>query len=177
MLLESHVKDMPGDHPMHEAIRHLRKGIEDGRRVIRGVRPPVLDEPGLAGLLHELVEHFSTLGFKVTVECSPECDSWDVSDVIRTTLFRICQEALTNSWKHSGCTKGTVRIEKHVGFLQVEVDDEGAGIKADQDCWKRGFGLKGMEARAQLLGGSLIVESGESGTRIRAILPFAVGQS
>jgi len=174
MLLEARLHGAPEDESMHDIIQHLSKGIADGRRVIRGIRPSVLDEPGISGPLHELVEHFSTVGFHVDIDCQPDGNAPDVPDPIRTAIFRICQEALTNSWKHSGCTKATVRIEKHGDSLHVEIDDDGCGMGVYPQVATNGFGLKGMEARARLLGGSLDVVSQGKGTRIRVRLPLSV---
>ncbi len=174
MLLEARLHGAPEDESVHEIIQHLSKGIEDGRRVIRGIRPTVLDEPGISGPLHELVEHFSTVGFHVDIDCQPDGNVPDVPDPIRTAIFRICQEALSNSWKHSGCNEATVRIEKQGNDLQVEINDDGCGIGRYPQVATKGFGLKGMESRARLLGGSLDVVSPGKGTRIRVRLPLAI---
>jgi len=177
MLLEATLRDSSENETLHEVINHLTKGIDDGRRVIRGVRPSVLDEPGLSGLLLELVEQFSTLGFAVDVDCSHSCNHLVLPEAIRTALFRICQEALTNSWKHSGCEKATVRIEKQGDYIRVEIDDNGRGMGARTRVAPQGFGLKGMDARARLLGGTLDVVSPGKGTRIRVHLPLFVEQT
>jgi len=174
MLLEARLHESIENESMHEVIQHLSKGIADGRRVIRGVRPSVLDEPGLGGPLHELVEHFSAVGLVVNIDCCSDCDRHDVPDAIRTAVFRICQEALSNSWKHSGCNKATVRIEKQGGCLLVEIDDDGCGLDASTRAVTKGFGLKGMDARARLLGGSLDVIRKDKGTRVRARLPLSI---
>ena len=174
MLLEARLKDLPTGDPLREIIHHLGKGITDGRRVIRGIRPSVLDEPGLGGVLHELVEHYSAVGLDVTVDCRHDGDDHDVPDAIRTAVFRICQEALTNCWKHSGGTKATVHLEKQGDCLLVEIDDDGCGINATQRVDTKGFGLKGMDTRARLLGGSLDVISKGKGTRVRARLPLSI---
>lgn len=174
MLLESRLDNMPTGDPLHEVVHHLSKGIADARRVIRGVRPSVLDEPGLAGPLDELVKHFSTVGFEVDVDCSPDCSDSDVPDAIRTAIFRICQEALNNSWKHSSSTKATVRIEKQGDWLHVEIDDDGCGIDTTRLAETKGFGLRGMEARARLLGGSLDIFGNDRGTGVRLRLPLGI---
>ena len=174
MLLEAQLHGTPEDESMHAIIQHLSKGIADGRRVIRGIRPSVLDEPGISGPLHELVEHFSTVGFHVDIDCQPDGNVPDVPDQIRTAIFRICQEALTNSWKHSGGTKATVCIQKQGDSLYVEIDDDGCGLAASPQVATKGFGLKGMDARARLLGGSLDVVSQGKGTRIRVRLPLSI---
>jgi two-component system sensor histidine kinase NreB len=127
--------------------------------------------------LHELVEHFSTVGFHVDIDCQPDGNVPDVSDAIRTAIFRICQEALTNSWKHSGCTKATVRIEKQGDCLNVEIDDDGCGLAAYPQAATKGFGLRGMDARARLLGGSLEVLGQGTGTHIRVRLPLCIAHT
>jgi signal transduction histidine kinase len=174
MLLEAQLDDLPTGNQVHEIVHHLGKGIADGRRVIRGIRPSVLDEPGLGGMLHELVEHFSTVGLEVHVAACPDGNDSDVPDAIRTAVFRICQEALTNSWKHSGCKKASVRIEKHGDCLHVEIVDDGHGIDHQRHAVNTGFGLKGMDARARLLGGSLDIVRKDKGTRVRAQLPLSI---
>ena len=174
MLLEARLDNVPTADPLHDIVHHLGKGIADGRRVIRGVRPSVLDEPGLLGPLHELVEQFSAVGFEVDVDCCPGCDESDVPDAIRTAPFRICQEALANSWKHSGCNRATVHIEKQGDWLHVEIDDDGRGIDAYPKVATKGFGLQGMDARARLLGGEVHVVDKGHGTCVRARLPLAV---
>jgi signal transduction histidine kinase len=59
-------------------------------------------------------------------------------------------------------------------LLTKEIDDDGSGIDASQRVDTKGFGLKGMDARARLLGGSLDVISKEKGTRVRAHLPLSI---
>ena len=89
-------------------------------------------------------------------------------------MFRIAQEALTNSRKYPH--PGLVRVSLHidVGCLLLEVRDWGRGFNVDSLPGKtRQFGLTGMRERAALLGGMLTVESqpGE-GTQITARIPL-----
>ena len=174
MLLEAHLHESPDNSWIYEVIQHLSKGIDDGRRVIRGIRPSVLDEHDLAGLIHELVEHFSAVGFEVNVACSRDCDGSDLSDAIKTAIFRICQEALTNSWKHSGCKKASISIEKMPDCITFEIADEGRGNVIPSRGSRKGFGLEGMDARARMLGGSIDIVGNGKGTRVRVRLPLAV---
>ena len=173
MLLESRLHDLPEGDPLGEVVQHLSKGIEDGRRVIRGIRPSVLDEPGLSGLLHELIQHFKAVGFRVDITCNPQCHDIDPPESIKTTIFRICQEALTNSWKHSGCGSAEVRIENRGSCFDIVIHDHGCGIDVPSHRNTSGLGLRGIEARARLLGGSSTIQSDRSGTCVRVCLPLA----
>ena len=175
MLLEAHFKESSDVDPIREVVHHLRKGIEDGRRVIRGIRPSVLDEPGLDGLFHELVSHFSALGFEVDAQACLADDFSTLADRIRTAIFRICQESLTNSWKHSGCSKAVVRISQEGDSVLIVISDEGCGMSAPAPGENAGFGLRGMEARARLLGGAFAMESGSGGTHVVVRLPLTTG--
>jgi two-component system sensor histidine kinase NreB len=67
-----------------------------------------------------------------------------------------------------------VRISQKGDFLLIVVSDEGCGISAVATGEHAGFGVRGMEARARLLGGSFAIESGSSGTRVVARLPLTM---
>src|SRR5262249_54462572 len=92
-------------------------------------------------------------------------------------LFRVVQESLGNVMRHSGSAKATIRLAREDDSVIVEVRDSGRGIPAEklreiQDATRAlGVGIAGMRERMRQLGGTLEVESGEGGTRVRATLP------
>jgi signal transduction histidine kinase len=97
------------------------------------------------------------------------------------TAYRIIQEALTNSARHSGGLAATVRLGYGDGALLVEVDDDGtsgpAGPAGPAPANGSGRGIAGMTERAAALGGTL--EAGprpRAGFRVRAWLPVRGGQ-
>lgn len=173
MLLESYrskhlaVESSP---MIDDAIVSLRRGIEDGRRVIRGVRPAVLDEGLLQAALYELVHQFSAPGFSVTYACAP--DVGPLPQKVTTNIYRVVQEALNNARKHSGSDRVTIDVHQEAGELHVEIRDFGHGFEVDP-ARQRGFGLRGMSERVQLLGGELRIQSEpDAGTRIAVRLPI-----
>jgi signal transduction histidine kinase len=89
-----------------------------------------------------------------------------------TALFRICQEALTNTARHAQATGVAVTFESRGAFLQLAVTDNGVGISDTQVSNRRSLGLLGMKERIEQLGGSLMVQghSGK-GTTVTACLP------
>jgi signal transduction histidine kinase len=123
--------------------------------------PPLLDQVRRAGLPVELVVHGRPRPLPATVELN---------------AYRIVQEALTNSLKHAGPTRATVTLDYEGEALRVEVTDEGKGTgspgRAEQPS--TGYGLLGMQQRAALLGGQLMVgpEDGR-GFRVAVRLPLA----
>lgn len=155
---------------MADVVDNLRRGVEDGRRVIRGIRPAVLDDSGIEAAVEDLIGQFAHSGIMVTSKCDPEVGR--LPDSIQTTIYRVIQESLSNAWKHSGTDVVRIRIDKINGDLQLEVRDFGCGFDVGP-ARKRGFGLLGMTERVRLLGGECSIQSElEQGTCISVRLPL-----
>lgn len=174
MLLESYLRKHPQMEDvcmLNNAVANLRQGIDDARRVLRGVRPSVLDDLGLKAAIDDLIDQFSTSGILVTFDCDPEIGR--LPESLQTTVYRVIQEALSNAKKHSGTD--VVRIElKYSGRdLHLEIRDFGCGFEVSS-AGKRGFGLRGMVERVRLLGGEgTILSQQDAGTRVVVRLPVA----
>ena len=175
MLLESLLQEHPGSRGsdvIDTVLGYLGKGIEEGRQVVRGVRPPLLDDLGLGAAIEDLADQFAGLG--VRVECRIEADLDAISPSLQTTIYRVTQEALNNARKHSGSDRAVVSLGYAKGGLRLEVEDRGRGFDVDAGG-RQGFGLIGMTERVRLAGGTLRIESGPGrGTRVSAELPLAV---
>ncbi len=103
---------------------------------------------------------------------------------IGTALFRITQEALTNAYKHAGATQLHVYLRYLQGSIEVEICDNGKGLKVaeysyasgaaeDRQRIYSGHGMRGMRERAEELGGTLEVKQGPTGgVSLRATLPY-----
>ena len=151
------------------AIVSLRKGVEDGRRAIRGIRPSVLDDSGLEVAIADLIDQFSPSGIMVTSKCDP--DIGRLPKTIQTTVYRVVQESLNNARKHSGTDVVRIELSKIKDDLQLEIRDFGCGFDVES-ARKRGFGLRGMIERVRLLGGECTIESEHDvGTRVSVRLP------
>jgi len=152
------------------AIGSLRKGVEDGRRAIRGIRPAVLDDSGLEAAIEDLIDHFSSSEIMITSKCDPEIGR--LPKAIQTTVYRVVQESLNNASKHSGTDVVRIELKKVNGELQFEIRDFGSGFDVESG-YKRSFGLRGMIERVRLLGGECIIESEQdAGTRVSVRLPI-----
>lgn len=161
-------------------IDYLAKGIEDGRRVIRGIRPAALDDLGLQAAISDLCDEVRAGGITVECDLDPAIDG--LTAPLQTTVYRIVQESLTNVRKHSAAERTLVRITIDKGALVVVVEDTGRGFadvgpgalpEADAD---RGLGLLGMRERVRLAGGTCDIESQPGrGTRVSVVLPVEAG--
>ncbi|MBO0720258.1 MAG: sensor histidine kinase [Blastocatellia bacterium] len=134
------------------------------------LRPPALDNFGLAGALAHFVEewakHFAiTAVFHYT---GPETIRFP--QAIETNLYRIAQEALNNIYKHSRATRADVICECRADQVTLVIEDNGQGF-ADT-AGEKGMGLIGMHERAALLGGALEIQSRQGdGTTIFVCVP------
>jgi signal transduction histidine kinase len=138
--------------------------VIDVRRLVHGLRPPVLDELGLV----EAVRHHADLlsgEIAVTVDADPLPA---LPAALEVAAYRIVTEALTNTLRHSGALSSSVQLRFTEDRLSIEVHDDGSGIAADA---QRGVGLESMRERVAELGGLLDLESSRSGTTVRVELP------
>jgi signal transduction histidine kinase len=138
--------------------------VVDVRRLVHGLRPPILDELGLA----DAVRHHADLvagEFEVTV-VSDQLPSLPAA--VEVAAYRIVTEALTNTLRHAGASVAEVRLRFANDRLEVDVHDNGSGIPDDA---ARGVGLESMRERVAELGGHLLIESSSAGTTVRVELP------
>jgi signal transduction histidine kinase len=148
--------------------------LEEVRRLARGLRPSVLDDHGLTAALERYVADYS-LSHAIEVEVeAPDLDRWRMPGEVETALYRIAQEALTNTARHAGAKRARIVVEREPGFVQLEVSDDGRGLADQEPDSGTRLGLSGMQERAALLNGSVAVESDPGkGTRIRVRIPCA----
>jgi signal transduction histidine kinase len=100
-----------------------------------------------------------------------------LSPDISLCVFRVLQEALHNSAKHSGVRNFEVELWGTLGEIHLTVSDAGAGFDIDAAKASRGLGLVSMEERLKLLNGTLSIESQlQRGTTIHARVPFSAGK-
>jgi PAS domain S-box-containing protein len=144
------------------AAVEARRAIQDLRDLANGVHPLVLTDRGIAVALEEL-----TAGAPVVVELDVTEERF--SPEIEAAAYFTAAEALTNVAKHADADVAAVSIHPTAGALVIEVSDDGRG-GADPAA---GTGLRGLQDRLAVLGGSLeIVATDEGGTRLRAVVPL-----
>lgn len=151
------------------AIDCLKRGIEEGRQVIRGVRPAVLDDLGLTAAIEDLADQMAAADVAVKLSLDGGIDA--LPSPLATTVYRVVQESLTNVRKHAATDRATVEIRRATDGVDVRVRDHGAGFDVDEGR-KRGFGLVAMMERVRLAGGRLWIESQPGhGSQVNVHLP------
>lgn len=140
------------------------------------LHPPLLEDAGLAPTVRWFVEGFSKRsGIQVTIEM--QSDIGRLNSSIELALFRIIQECLTNTHRHSNSKTASIRIDLADGTLVLTITDEGVGIPPGQlsrMAKGSGVGIAGMGERLSDLGGTLQIKSDSTGTVVTASIPIKV---
>lgn len=146
-------------------------GIQTMRKIIRDLRPEVLDTLGLIDGIRWQADEFQK---RTGIQCSvklPEQDPTFESKV-STTIFRILQEALTNVVRHARATEVRVILQHTNDLLTLEVADNGKGISEIEKNKVESFGLLGIRERARSIGGSMTINGEQGkGTVLRISVP------
>jgi two-component system NarL family sensor kinase len=152
--------------------------LDETRSAIAGLRPPVLDDLGLAASLESLGHSFPGLDVRVeAVHCL-------MAEHVEAAVYRTAQEALQNAAKHADARSVRLRLYRQRDRVLLEVSDDGIGFDvaaasrtsaraAGGPLAPTGFGLSGMRERAELLGGKLELSSVPGrGSTVRLAIPF-----
>ena len=153
-----------------ETTQIINQMIDQVRTLAFELRPAILDEFGLVDALENLVtRHGERAGVRTSFTATPTDARAPVE--IETACFRIVQEALSNVAGHARARNVEVTLTAQDLVLEVTVSDDGVGFSVERPG--AGLGLLGMGERAQLAGGSLVIESAsDSGTTVRARFPL-----
>jgi signal transduction histidine kinase len=160
--------------------------LDETRLAIAGLRPPILDDLGLAASLESLGHTFPQLDVQV------EATRSRMAEHVETAVYRTAQEALQNVAKHANARHVRVRLYLQRDTMVLEVADDGTGFDpaapgamgavnagsamaagAEMASQPTGFGLAAMRERAELLGGRLALASAPGrGTTVRLTVPL-----
>jgi signal transduction histidine kinase len=164
-----------GENDLNQIIGLVRQTVREARRIIAALRPEELDDLGLSAALSHEVEKLRGEGWQV--DYVEELGEKRLPAALETTLFRVAQEALTNTRKHAQTSQLYIELRRQNGSVSLEVRDWGRGFDPDTLDTGEGpgerIGLSGMRERIGVLGGEFELRShpGE-GTSVRARVPL-----
>jgi signal transduction histidine kinase len=153
----------------------VRDALDDVRAMMAGLRPRLLEQRGVVVALNGLASMPPLWGTEVIVETQGIGPGERLPADVELTLFRIAQEAVSNARRHGAASHVRVSLEIRPGLAELLVVDDGRGFLWEPEFgWSSmGEGLPGMRERAELLGGTLRVDSAPgAGTRIAVTLPL-----
>jgi signal transduction histidine kinase len=192
----ANARDLNDKEALSAAVDTVLEGLGteiDGlRHLITELRPPALDDLGLAAALEALARRAQAIeGLEVSTEITLEAEgangsadaeiSQRLDPELESTVYRIVQEALTNVSRHAEATNAVISVSVRTGMLRATVTDDGKGLpEADRlgprgDGLEGGFGMGGMRERAELIGGELefVPAPGGRGAMVRLAVPLA----
>ena len=146
------------------------------RDTLKRLRHPPAEELGLEACLIDLVDSWrSRSAAQPMIQLDLKGDLADVRGAVAAAAYRVAQECLTNSLRHSSAREIVLRIERRTGTenaLLVHVEDDGGGDAA-KVAEATGFGLTGIRERVTALGGSLSIARAKRGLSVAAKIPLA----
>ena len=160
---------------VESAVENVTEEIANLRSLIVELRPAALDEYGTGAAIESLAERTSARqGIPVEAHVDLAFERGDEparhTTELESTTYRLVQEALTNAVRHAGASHIRIDVSERDGHVEVAVADDGRGFDPETTDGG-GFGLTGMRERVELADGELDIDSGPSGTTVRARLP------
>lgn len=141
--------------------RLVEESVEIVHRFATELRPTMLDDLGLIPALRAYLEKFMhDTGIRASLKVFAGIEQ--ASSTVRTTLYRVAQEALTNVSRHAQASQVAVSIQKTGRSIGMEIADDGHGFEVDQPFRRgdaNGLGLLGMRERVEMIGGTFQVIS------------------
>jgi two-component system, NarL family, sensor kinase len=151
---------------LESIIAQTEQTTRELRRIIHDLRPPVLDDVGLSGALHELINTTTPTQFALKLPVMLPV----LPAATEVALYRIAQEAITNIIKHAGATQATITLELADETAILTIQDNGQGFVTDG---LPGIGLRSMRERAEELGGAIMIQSNQPcGYQVIAQIPL-----
>jgi signal transduction histidine kinase len=147
--------------------------LDDVHTLAVQLRPSVLDDLGLAAALERLAQDWSRR-HQIRADVLVHIGEERLLEGLETALYRIVQEALTNVARHAQAKSVSVLVERRVQDVVAVIEDDGLGFDPGLIHGEGHLGLAGIRERAELLGGSLTIESNPgNGTSLFVQLPLA----
>ncbi|ACT08314.1 histidine kinase [Dickeya chrysanthemi Ech1591] len=157
-------------------IEQLSLSVYDSvRRLMGRLRPRQLDDLTLEQAVRSLMREMELEAQGIVSHITWHIDETTLSEGLRVTLFRVCQEGLNNIVKHANASAVMLQAwqQDEDGRLMLVIEDDGGGLPPGSGS--QGFGLIGMRERVTALGGTLQL-SCTHGTRLTVSLPLPAGK-
>lgn len=160
------------NHKMKDANELINRIIKTVRKISSELRPNLLDDLGLVEALQWFGDDYKNRT-GINVEFSSNISTLEIQDDVATAFFRIYQEALNNTAKHSGATSVKTTLSYKNNLLSLAITDNGSGFDMRKTSSKRTLGLLGIQERTALVNGTCNIKSTlGKGTSITVTAPI-----
>ena len=157
-------------------ISALQTVIKESKQIAANLRPTILDDLGLLSTITWYMRQFSEQFGSIRLIPKIRVRENDIPDTHKIVIYRVLQESLHNAAKHSEATEVRLSLKCDADWIALDIADNGRGFDVEKTLSREdplsGFGLVGMIERAEIVGGSLTIDSASGkGTHIRMNLP------
>ncbi len=150
-----------------------KQAMIEMRDICCALRPAILDDLGVLAAINWQCRQIAQADGKLKVTTDYDVHEAMISEVYKTAIYRIVQEALNNTVKYAAAENFVVKLHQEGDFLQLRICDDGVGFQRDGESTCSGMGLISMRERAEALGGVFELQSSaDQGVEIRVLLPF-----
>lgn len=151
------------------AREQTEAAVADVRRIVRDLRPPVLEDLGLGAALRAYADRLAPL--EVTIDVTPG----PLPAAVELALYRVGTEALTNAVRHAGARRCRIELRSDGAQAVLEIADDGPGLAPGATA---GVGLRSMRERATELGGRVELDTpATGGLTVRMVLPLVAARA
>ena len=162
---------------LERIIDHIRGTMKEVRRISSALRPSMLDDLGLVATFEWFCQSSAELYADTRIETHLDVAENEIPELSKIVIYRVMQEALNNALRHSGADGVKVSLTKTNDCLRMCVQDDGSGFDPNDERTRTdplsGYGLGGMKDRAEVVGGTLLVDTEPGrGTMICLEIPW-----
>lgn len=156
---------------VNSALETVTLAIESSQRIMHNLRPAILEQ-GLVAALQWIASRFEKrTGIPCEVRIPAHTPEWPAG--VPLVAYRTAQEALTNITKHAQATRVQIDLSLAGGVMSLEISDNGRGLSRADLAKSRSFGVRGLQERAQTVGGWVDLSSGPNGTTLILSVPLS----
>ncbi len=170
-ILDQMERDEQAQEGLRDIISRVQQVNEETRRIMADLRPSLLDDLGIVPAINWFCREYEKTYSHIRVEKQIDLSENDLSDSLKTAIYRVSQEAMNNIAKHSKASLVSLSLQEGNNGIELTIQDNGQGF--DLDTVRRGLGLTTMRERTELSGGTCTIKSVKgAGTTIRCSWPF-----
>ena len=170
--LNRHLADKDAESRLNLMVDLVDTTLLSVQRIAMELRPPILDAFGLVEAMTWQAGEYQKR-FDLTIETSALKDIPEVSPALKTALFRVFQESMTNIVRHAGASQARLSLGEKNGVIQLVIEDNGSGIGAEKVTDSQSLGLIGMRERLSPFGGEITFSGVPGqGTTLTVTLPL-----
>ncbi len=157
---------------LEAAVPLIQQVVDEVRRMQKSLRPSMLDDLGIIATISWFCRDFQTIYSGIRIEKEIEIHEDNAPEELKTTIYRIMQEAMNNVAKHSKADLARLSLTKTEHGLELAIEDNGSGFDVEKTLSagsKSGAGLTSMRERTELSGGTFSIKSSaQTGTEVKS---------